>query len=111
MVNWRATQMANHNDEAGLMGNPQNPMTGECPLCQASVEVATPAQAAELTGIPSRVINRWLKDHQLHSLQSAEGQLLVCLKSLREIYADSLRETKQVRAFDRSLLASPTVKE
>lgn len=104
MINWKATQMEDNTKEAGMSEQRQRATEINCPQCQTHVQMATPEQAARLTGIPSRVINIWLEESHIHSLKTAEGGLLICLKSLCEIYADSLRKTKEVPAFDRALL-------
>jgi excisionase family DNA binding protein len=94
---------------------PKNPPGGtadaNCVPCQTRVQMLTPEQASAFTGIASQTIYRWIEDNQVHSHKSGEGRLLICLNSLRETYADSIKETKKVRAIDRSLLSKGVGKE
>jgi hypothetical protein len=93
------------------MGKLQVDGESHCPNCGKGVEMLTAEQAVGRTGIPLRVIHRWLEDEQLHALKLAEGGSLLCLKSLRQTYADTLKETKQVRAMDRASLLAGDAKE
>lgn len=111
MMDWNARQTAGSLSEAALIKMLHEKTEADCPQCQKGVEAATPEQAAAITDIASRVVNRWLKDNCLHSWTTTEGVVLVCLKSLRDLYADSLRATREVPAIDRSLLAMAEIKK
>jgi hypothetical protein len=89
-----------------LMGKLQTTGESSCPRCGEGVEMLTAEAAVGRTGVPLRVIHRWLEDEQIHSLKPAEGEQLLCLPSLRKVYADTLKETKQVRAINRASLIS-----
>jgi len=46
--------------------------------------MVSPGQAAALAGVSVRTVNRWVEAESIHFLESADGQLFVCLNSLRE---------------------------
>lgn len=53
-----------------------------CDSCHRSVDMMTTDQAALMAGVKSRTIFRWADSGQLHSMESAEGLLLICPNSL-----------------------------
>ena len=71
-----------------MQGNAQ----ANCAACGQVVEMATPEQAATITGSSSRAIYSWVESGRLHFIETAGGHLLVCLDSLR---ADKLLTEKQ----------------
>jgi hypothetical protein len=89
----------------------QGKAESNCPQCQTRVAMVTPEPASVLTGIPSQAIYRWIEDNQVHSQESAEGRLRICLNSLHQTYEDSLRKTKEAPAFVRPFLPSGEGKE
>ncbi len=53
-----------------------------CEQCAARTPLATPEQAAALTGIKTRVIYRWIEGGLLHFTETSEEKLLICVNSL-----------------------------
>ena len=54
-----------------------------CPDCEPTTALmANPEDAALLAGIPTRVIYRWLESASIHSFETTDGSVLVCLRSL-----------------------------
>lgn len=60
-----------------------------CAQCGAQVRMATPNEAALLSGLSTRTIYALVEVGRIHFTESAEGLLLICLSSLFE------RETKR----------------
>ena len=54
-----------------------------CTACAAEVRMATPEEAATLTGISRRTIYRWLEAGRMHFSEQPGEPLLICLDSLR----------------------------
>jgi hypothetical protein len=106
-----AKQIENQTGEATLTGKLQAVAEPRCPQRREGAEMLTAEQAVRLTSIPSQVVHRWLEDEQIQALKLAAGVHLLCLKSLRKTYADTLRETKQVRAMNRASLLSGGAEE
>ena len=42
----------------------------------------TADEAAALQGVSTRVIYRWLEDVAIHFIETAKGELFICLKTL-----------------------------
>ena len=42
----------------------------------------TADEAAALQGVSTRVIYRWLEDGAIHFIETAKGELFICLKTL-----------------------------
>lgn len=61
-----------------------------CAQCGEWVRLVTPEQAAVLARVSWREIYRRVEGERIHSLDTAEGALLICLKSLS---ADSAADT------------------
>ena len=53
-----------------------------CPGCAGPSEMLTPDEAAALAGVSPRVINEWAEAARLHSVETSDGALLICLNSL-----------------------------
>ena len=53
-----------------------------CESCNATVNWLTTDEAAIVAHLHSRMIYQWAETGQLHSTESTEGLLLVCLNSL-----------------------------
>ncbi len=59
-------------------------VSGWCSQCYSATPMVSPGQAAALAGVSVRTVNRWVEAETIHFLESADGQLFVCLNSLRE---------------------------
>lgn len=55
---------------------------GWCAPCGAQAEMLSVDQAAILQRVDSRTIFRWVEAERVHSSESANGLLLICLNSL-----------------------------
>lgn len=54
----------------------------KCGECGARTALVTAEQAAVITGIRPRVIYRWVESGMVHSTETPDGEMLVCLDSL-----------------------------
>jgi len=53
-----------------------------CSRCTESSGMITADEAAALQGVSTRVIYRWLEDGAIHFIETAKGELFICLKTL-----------------------------
>lgn len=53
-----------------------------CAACNAQVDMVPVDEAAILQRVDSRTIFRWVEAKRVHSSETANGLLLVCLNSL-----------------------------
>jgi excisionase family DNA binding protein len=53
-----------------------------CSKCTESSGMITPDEAAAIRGVSTRVIYRWLEDGAIHFIETAKGELFICLKTL-----------------------------
>ena len=53
-----------------------------CAMCGGPAEMVTVDEAAILARVNSRTIFRRVEDERLHSTETSEGLLLICLNSL-----------------------------
>ena len=56
----------------------------KCSRCTASSGLITVDEAAAICAVSTRVIYRCLEDGAIHFIESAKGQLFICLKTLIE---------------------------
>src|SRR5260370_8441334 len=52
-----------------------------CPACCRQVEMVTPEQAAQIVGVSTRTISRWVEAENLHFNEVPNRPPLVCLNS------------------------------
>jgi hypothetical protein len=53
-----------------------------CQGCDDLVEMITPDEAAKLSGLSSRAVYRLVETESIHFIETHDGSLLICLKSL-----------------------------
>jgi len=53
-----------------------------CSRCTESSGMITADEAAALQGVSTRVIYQWLEDGAIHFIETPQGQLFICLKTL-----------------------------
>ncbi len=53
-----------------------------CDKCAAQVVMVTAEQAAAISGVRARIIYRWVESGMVHSVETPDGETLVCLDSL-----------------------------
>jgi hypothetical protein len=81
----RRTEITVETDRMLLIIRPgKTSLLPRCERCGERVEMVTVDQAAMLAGVGSRTIFHWVEVGRLHSSETAEGLLLVCLNSLFE---------------------------
>jgi len=55
-----------------------------CARCDSEVEMVTPVEAALIAGVSPSAVRHMAQAGALHSGFTAEGEEVICLKSLRE---------------------------
>lgn len=53
-----------------------------CGQCRRRVRTLTPLEAALESSVSVRMIYRWIELQEIHSVETSDGFLLVCLESL-----------------------------
>ena len=69
-----------------------------CPRCADFVAMLTPEQAAELAGVSTRQVFRWLEADRLHFVETESPSPLVCMASLPAAAAGGAAGPKGVTA-------------
>ena len=64
------------------------PVTGWCPDCAQQVEWLSPEELAQLLGISSRQVYRYLDAGKFHGQEAPGGRLLICARSAHQTKAD-----------------------
>ena len=59
-------------------------MLGWCERCASEVEMVTPTEAASLAGVSPAAIYRLAEAGAIHASLTAEEEVFICLKSLRQ---------------------------
>jgi hypothetical protein len=78
----RRVEITVERDEVLVIRNPGRRRLVHCPVCAETVRMITAEEAAILAGVSTRTISCWLESGRIHHTETAEGLLLVCLKSL-----------------------------
>jgi hypothetical protein len=60
-------------------GNPR------CGVCEHASLMLNAAETAEAFGIPFAAVQQWLQQGHIHGCTTPEGELLVCMRSLRKM--------------------------
>jgi hypothetical protein len=55
-----------------------------CDMCGGRAALVALSEAARLAGVSERALYRGLEAEALHFIETADGQLLICLASLRQ---------------------------
>jgi len=53
-----------------------------CPVCRATCEILTPAQAASFAAVQLGTVQQWLAEGQVHGWMLVNGDQRVCKNSL-----------------------------
>lgn len=53
-----------------------------CRACAGRVEMLTPREAARRAGVSQLTVYRWVEDGRVHSAETADGGLFICLAPL-----------------------------
>jgi hypothetical protein len=64
--------------------NQDTAIRGFCPNCEREVEMLTLASAAKVAGVSGRQLISEIAKDQVHSIEIADGHLMVCRKSLSQ---------------------------
>ena len=65
-----------------FVSRPRRAAPADCAECGPRARMATPEEAAALSGVTARTIYRWVEAGRVHFAETPEGALLVCLGSL-----------------------------
>jgi hypothetical protein len=65
-----------------IINRPRISEQKRCPGCTENSGMVTPDEAAALCGISTRMIYRSLEDGAIHFIETAEGELFICLRTL-----------------------------
>src|SRR5579859_2498962 len=60
-----------------------------CPVCRREVEMVTPEQAAQISGVTTRTIYRWIESGKLHFREARNASLLICRPALSDSFRQS----------------------
>ncbi len=63
------------------VGEAQRNFLRWCPACRRQVEMVTPEQAAQIAGVSTRTIYRWIEGGTVHLIEDC-GDTLVCISLL-----------------------------
>lgn len=63
--------------------NEDTGIRGFCPSCESEVEMLTLDSAARIAGVSGRQMINEIATNEVHSIETANGPLLICRKSLR----------------------------
>ena len=74
-------------DEQIAVTNTEHQFEAYCSECKKMTEMATPKTAGVLTQTSEREVFRLIEEKEIHFIENA--RVLVCLKSLRNLKADS----------------------
>jgi len=86
----RRTEITVETDEIVVISGTRRAVQAWCPECDEAVRMITPDEAAALASASSRTIYQAVEDGRLHNIETTDGVLLVCLKSLsRSFGADN----------------------
>ncbi|HEY0349239.1 MAG TPA: hypothetical protein VGC60_13900 [Pyrinomonadaceae bacterium] len=77
----RRTEITIETDRMFYISSPRM-VRSWCAACDAQVEMVPVDEAAILRHVNSRTVFRWVEDRQVHSSETANGLLLICLNSL-----------------------------
>ncbi len=55
-----------------------------CPACRREVEMVTPERAAQIAGVSTPTIYRWIEARTAHFIEDCDRSTLVCLGSLEQ---------------------------
>ena len=80
----RTTEIKVESEEIYLLRGTLKPVRAWCAGCEAVVQMVTPDEAANLAGVTTRIIYRWVEQGKVHFTETREGRVLVCRNSLLE---------------------------
>lgn len=82
MTRTRRTEVTIETDEIVVVRSSRTTILPLCPQCCDTVAMITPDQAAEMVSSNTRTIYRLMEQGQIHNIETEEGQVFVCPRSL-----------------------------
>jgi hypothetical protein len=82
MKKTKTTEITVETDEWFIIKRRDRSAHGPCERCGARVQMVTLAEAASIARVSELVICGQIKARFLHSTQTPDGQVLICLNSL-----------------------------
>jgi len=80
----RRTQITIESHEVWTVRKPGRNSASWCRECTDPARMLSPEQAAELRGISTRTIYRWVEAGRVHFAETADGGVSVCVATLPE---------------------------
>ena len=78
----RRTEVTIETDEIVVIRRSQTAIVPLCSQCCGVVPMITTEQATEMVSVNERAIYRWVEEGRIHSLETPEGIVFVCPRSL-----------------------------
>ena len=75
-------------DEFSVIRRPVHRAPTWCTQCEGSVQMITPDEAVAVAGRSAREIYRWVEAGRVHFLETPQGLLSICLRSLYDGYSE-----------------------
>jgi len=73
-------------DQISVIRRPVYPALTWCEQCEKRVQMITPDEAVAVAGRSAREIYRWVEAGRIHFLETPQGLLSICLRSLYDGY-------------------------
>ena len=78
----RRTEITVEMDRIFVIRRHEEPVLARCAVCGGQTKMVTADEAAAHSRVSSRTIYRWIETEKIHFMESREGTLLICLRSL-----------------------------
>lgn len=78
----KTTEILIEIDELVVLNHDDHHVEERCPHCRDTQALVTPLQASRILGVSVRTINRWVESGDIHFVETSNGLLLVCVRSL-----------------------------
>jgi hypothetical protein len=74
--------------EVSVIRRPVHRAPAWCAQCEDRVQMVTPDEAVAVAGRSAREIYRWVEAGRVHFLETPQGLLSICLRSLYDGYSE-----------------------
>ena len=78
----RRTEITLERAELSVLRRPVHQAPTWCAQCEESVQMITPDEAVAVAGRTAREIYRWVEAGRVHFLETPQGLISICLRSL-----------------------------